>query len=132
MPPDAGAQGPWDTRFVVRDSYAWNFLEDGDNRNRLTALYAETRYAPENLFGRVGRQTVTRVASSVDSTASWVSWGPRPDLRLNGVVGSPVDTIQGLRKIFAGGERRLRERPAGNLRQRVRHRPMGGGATPTG
>ena len=96
-------EGPWDTRFVVRDSFAWNFLEDGDNRNRLTALYAETRYAPENLFGRIGRQTVTSggVIGRFDGLVG--SWGPRPDLRLSGVVGSPVDTIQGLRKIFAGG-----------------------------
>ena len=96
-------EGPWDTRLVVRDSFAWNFLADGDNRNRLTALFAETRYAPENLFARVGRQTVTSggVIGRFDGAVG--SWGPRPDLRLNGVVGSPVDTIQGLTKIFAGG-----------------------------
>jgi hypothetical protein len=96
-------EGPWDTRLVVRDSFAWNFLEDGDNRNRLTALFAETRYAPENLFARVGRQTVTSGGVIGRFDGAVASWGPRPDLRLNGVVGSPVDTIQGLTKIFAGG-----------------------------
>mgnify|MGYP003463547414 CR=1 FL=1 len=52
-------EGPWDTRFVFRDNYTWNFLRDGNNRNRMNALYAETRYAPNSFFARLGRQSAT-------------------------------------------------------------------------
>jgi len=96
-------QGPWDTRVVVRDSYTYSFLNGGSDRNRLTAAYAEGRHAPTNLFGRVGRQTGTSSGVLGRFDGAWLSWAARPDWRLNGVAGAPVDAGPGPDKLFAGG-----------------------------
>jgi tetratricopeptide (TPR) repeat protein len=95
-------QGPWDTRVVVRDSYTYSFLDDGYDRNRLNAAYVESRHAPSNVFGRVGRQTGTSSGVLGRFDGGWLSWGVRQDWRVNGVVGTPVDTGPGPNKLFAG------------------------------
>jgi hypothetical protein len=87
---------------VVRDSYSYSFLDAVDNRNRLTAAYAESRYAPANLFGRFGRQTGTSGGVLGRFDGAWMSWGARPDWRLNAVAGSPADGGPGPNKVFAG------------------------------
>ncbi len=85
-------QGPWDTRMVVRDSYTYSFLDNGKSANQLTAAYVETRNATTNLLGRAGRMTGTSSGVLGRYDGGWISWGMRPDLRINGVVGTPVGT----------------------------------------
>ena len=93
----------WDNRAVVREQYNANFLEGRDNVNKLNALYAEARYLPQQLFGRVGRQSATSngVLGRFDGAVG--AWGFMPNLRAAAVVGQPVDTYAGLSKTFYGG-----------------------------
>ena len=95
-------EGPWDTRFVFRDNYTWNFLRDGNNRNRMNALYAETRYAPNNFFARLGRQSATSGGVLGRFDGLWASIGIGPGNRLNGVAGQPAESTIGPTKTFAG------------------------------
>ena len=93
----------WDSRAVVREQYNANFLEGKDNVNKLNALYAEARYLPNQLFGRMGRQSATSngVLGRFDGAVG--SWGFMPNARVAAVVGQPVDTYAGLDKTFYGG-----------------------------
>ncbi len=95
-------EGPWDTRFVFRDNYTWNFLKNGNNRNRMNALYAETRYAPNNFFARLGRQSATSGGVLGRFDGLWASIGIGPGNRLNGVAGQPAESTLGPTKTFAG------------------------------
>jgi hypothetical protein len=95
-------QGPWDTRLVLRDSYSHSFLAERASRNRLTSAFVESRYAPANAFGRVGRQTGTSAGVLGRFDGAWLSWGVRPDWRINGVAGTPDESGPGPDKVFAG------------------------------
>lgn len=93
----------WDNRAVVREQYNANFVDGKDNVNKLNALYAEARYLPERLFGRIGRQSATSngVLGRFDGAVG--AWGFTPNMRAAAVVGQPVDTYAGLTKTFYGG-----------------------------
>lgn len=92
----------WDNRVVVREQYDANFLSGRDNENKLNALYAEARYLPQQLFGRIGRQSATSngVLGRYDGAIG--AWGFAPNARLGAVVGQPVDSFAGLNKTFYG------------------------------
>jgi tetratricopeptide (TPR) repeat protein len=94
--------GNWDSRFVVRDQYVANFLSGGSNKNWLNALYAETRYLPDQLLARVGRQSATSggVLGLFDGAVG--SWGFLPNYRVNAVVGQPVDNPFNTTSTFYG------------------------------
>jgi hypothetical protein len=110
--------GNWDNRLVVRDQYVANFMSGGSNRNWLNALYAETRYLPNDLMGRFGRQSATSggVLGLFDGAAG--SWGFMPNYRVNAVVGQPVDPPFNTSKTFYGASvdvDRLGDRAGGSL-----------------
>ena len=94
--------GDWDSRFVVRDQYVANFLANGTNKNWLNALYGETRYLPDQLLARVGRQSATSggVLGLFDGAVG--SWGFLPNYRVNAVVGKPVDNPFNTTSTFYG------------------------------
>lgn len=93
----------WDNRAVVREQYNANFVSGKDDENKLNALYAEARYLPERLFGRIGRQSATSngVLGRYDGAVG--SWGFSPNARVGAVLGRPVDQLAGLDKTFYGG-----------------------------
>jgi len=93
----------WDNRAVVREQYNANFVEGKDNVNKLNALYAEARYLPDRLFGRIGRQSATSngVLGRFDGAVG--AWGFTPNARVAAVVGQPVDKYAGMDKTFYGG-----------------------------
>lgn len=95
-------QGPWDNRLVFQDAYTWNFLSGGSNSNRLNALYAETRYEPNNILARFGRQVGTSGGVLGRFDGGLGSWGFLPDWRLGLVGGELVDSPPGVRQTFAG------------------------------
>ena len=87
----------WDNRVVVRDSYLVNFLKGANNSsqnntNQVNTLFAETRYLPAQLMGRIGRQSATSggVLGLFDGAAA--QWGFTDNWRVGGVVGQPADT----------------------------------------
>ncbi len=94
--------GDWDSRFVVRDQYVANFLANASNNNWLNALYAETRYLPNQLMARIGRQSATSggVLGLFDGAVG--SWGFLPNYRVNAVVGQPVDNPFNTTSTFYG------------------------------
>ena len=94
--------GNWDSRMVVRDQYVANFLSNGNNKNWLNALYAETRHLPSQLMARIGRQSSTSggVLGLFDGAVG--SWGFSPNYRFNVVVGQPVDNPFNTTSTFYG------------------------------
>ncbi len=94
--------GNWDSRMVVRDQYVANFLSNGNNKNWLNALYAETRYLPSQLMARIGRQSSTSggILGLFDGAVG--SWGFLPNYRVNAVVGQPVDNPFNTTSTFYG------------------------------
>ncbi len=112
----------WDSRVVVRDSLAADFLRRRnldcpivpdpfnpckDNKgtsydNRLTAAYFETKYQPAQLMGRFGRQSATAggVIGRFDGAVG--QWGFYENWRGNAVVGQTVDATLGGTKTFYG------------------------------
>lgn len=94
--------GNWDSRMVVREQFAANFLSNGSNQNYLNALYGETRYLPKQLMARVGRQSSTSggVLGLFDGAVG--SWGFLPNYRVNAVIGQPVDNPFNTTSTFYG------------------------------
>jgi len=92
----------WDSRVVVRDSYAANFMKFGNNDNRLAAAYVETLHQPTQVFGRFGRQQTTSngVLGLFDGAIG--SWRVNPNWRISAVAGQPVDTGSSTTKTFYG------------------------------
>ena len=112
----------WDSRVVVRDSLASDFLRRANidcptvpdpfnpcdqgkrmtNDNRLTAAYFETKYQPAQLTGRFGRQSATAggVIGRFDGAVG--QWGFYENFRANAVVGQTVDATLGGTKNFYG------------------------------
>ncbi len=95
-------QGPWDSRVVLRDEYAWNFLSGGTNSNRLNSLFAESRYQPTKMLIRAGRQVGTSGGVFGRFDGGLFAWDFRPDWRLGLVGGQLVDTAPGVKQTFAG------------------------------
>jgi hypothetical protein len=115
----------WDNRAVVRDQYTANFLGGQSNENRLTALFAEMKHQPSQLFMRLGRQSATSGGVIGRFDGGVLSWGVSPNFRANAVAGQPVDDSFGLSKTFYGASadiESLASRWSGNLfviRQKV-------------
>lgn len=95
-------QGPWDSRVVLRDEYALNFLSGGSNSNRLSSLFAESRYQPAKMLMRVGRQVGTSGGLFGRFDGGLLAWEFRPEWRLGMVGGQLVDSAPGVKQSFAG------------------------------
>lgn len=81
----------WDHRLVLRDTHTASFLKDQPSRNRLTSLYAESRYDPARITTRFGRQSSTLggILGRFDGAIAGIELWPR--VRLSAVGGRPVD-----------------------------------------
>lgn len=102
---DANARyqsGNWDNRVVFRDIGALSLLSDQPSENRLTALFTDLRYQPQQLAARLGRQTSTTggVLGRFDGGA--FSWGFAPSWRAGLLAGTPSDPVLGQPKQFYG------------------------------
>ncbi|MBP8297329.1 MAG: tetratricopeptide repeat protein [Burkholderiales bacterium] len=102
---DANARyqsGNWDNRVVFRDVGSLSLLSDQSSENRLTALFTDVRYQPQQLAARLGRQTSTSggVLGRFDGGA--LSWGFAPSWRAGVLAGTPSDPVLGERKQFVG------------------------------
>jgi tetratricopeptide (TPR) repeat protein len=91
-----------DMRFVFRDSYAADFMTDGENRNRLSALYFEHRSLARGTSVKLGRQSPTGggVLGRFDGVQA--GYGFTPKWRVNAVVGVPEDELLDSKRYFYG------------------------------
>ena len=87
---------------VFRDIGSLSLLSDQSSENRLTALFTDLRYQPQQLAARMGRQTSTSggVLGRFDGGA--LSWGFAPSWRAGVLAGTPSDPVLGERKQFVG------------------------------
>jgi tetratricopeptide (TPR) repeat protein len=91
-----------DSKFVFRDIHTANFLAGQSNTNRLNSLYYERQNADASLLGRIGRQPGFTGGLQGTFDGLWAGYTTVPGLRLNGVVGRPVEFFAIQRKNFAG------------------------------
>jgi Outer membrane lipoprotein len=91
-----------DMRFVFRDSYSADLRTSGRNKNRLSALYFDYKSIADNYNFRVGRQSPTGggVLYRFDGLQAGYTFAPK--WRVNGVVGSPTDTLLDTQRHFYG------------------------------
>jgi tetratricopeptide (TPR) repeat protein len=85
--------GDWDSRMTFRDTYDYSLLKSQPNRERMSALYAETNYRPGRGTLRVGRQTATIGGVLGRFDGAWAGYGITPRLRLNALGGRAVDEL---------------------------------------
>jgi len=80
-----------ENRIVFRDTNLQNFLDGGEDRNRLSAAYYDYAYKPRGLSARIGRQPPD--GGGVPGRFDGVTLGyrPRPALRLNALAGQVVN-----------------------------------------
>ena len=108
-----------DTRLVFRDSYTHSFLENRTSFNRLNAAYYEYRGLQNGLSTRLGRQVGLTGGLPARFDGAHGGLDLSPTLRVNAVVGSPVEypkidsrrTFYGLNLDFAN----VADRWSGNL-----------------
>lgn len=81
-----------DSRWVFRDTASYNFLPNGDDRNRVTAAYYDYKYKPADFAARLGRQpgSGNGVLGRFDGVTT--SYGIAPRWRIGAVAGTPVDS----------------------------------------
>ena len=96
-----------DTRIAFRDMYNLNFLPGQRTENRLDLAYIEQNSRNHTYMYRLGRQSGTGGGTPGRFDGALAGYNFTPAMRLNGVVGSPVEfTIGGYstgsRKDFAG------------------------------
>lgn len=94
--------GITDTRIVVRDTDAQNFLNRSKSYNRLYSAYVEQTNREAGYFFRAGRQTPTGggVLERFDGINVGYNFGDR--WRINGVAGYPVEFMSPFKKDFYG------------------------------
>lgn len=80
-----------ENRIVFRDTNLQNFLEDGDDRNRLSAAYYDYTYKPRGLSARIGRQPADGGGVPGRFDGLTLGYRPAPSLRLNALGGELVN-----------------------------------------
>jgi hypothetical protein len=99
----ARVRGPdQDSKLVLRDIHTANFLAGQSNTNRLNALYYERQNVDASVLGRIGRQPGFTGGLQGTFDGLWAGYTTTPGLRVNGVVGRPVEFFATQRKNFAG------------------------------
>lgn len=103
--------GITDTRIVVRDTDAQNFLNRDKSYNRLYSAYVEQTNREAGYFFRAGRQTPTGggVLERFDGVNLGYNFGDR--WRINGVAGYPVEFMSPFKKDFYGLSLDLQAQP---------------------
>ncbi len=91
-----------DSKFVVRDILTNNYLQGQDDTNRLYAMYYEHQAADASYLGRFGRQPGYTGGMLGRFDGAWAGYTVAPGLRLNAVVGSPVEFYAAQPKHFVG------------------------------
>lgn len=91
-----------DDRFVLRETWTVNFLDDQDNVSRLTAAYYDHKSKPANWSARLGRQpgNAGGVIGRFDGLTAGKGLTPR--WRLNAVGGLPTDSLSDTKPVFYG------------------------------
>lgn len=91
-----------DMRFVVRDNASADYMPNGTNRNRLTALYFDQRSFVNGTNFRIGRQSPSGggVLYRFDGVQAGYTFAPK--WRVNGVAGKPSDDLLDTQRRFAG------------------------------
>jgi len=84
-------RGEYDNRMVFRDTFTFNFLENGKDYNRLYAAYYELRNRQYEYGGRLGRQPGNSggVLTRFDGLSAGYNFLPK--WRANIVAGTPAD-----------------------------------------
>lgn len=84
-------RGDYDNRVVLRDTYTMNFLDNGNDQNRLYAAYYELRNNQHEFGGRFGRQpgNAGGVLTRFDGLTAGYNFLPK--WRMNVVAGKPAD-----------------------------------------
>ncbi|HEX9625669.1 MAG TPA: tetratricopeptide repeat protein [Acidiferrobacterales bacterium] len=92
----------YDNKFVIRDTHVWNFLDDQDNDNRLSAAYFEHKNRGYDYSMRIGRQSGTGggVLGRFDGISG--GWNFLPQWRINLVAGQLADTKLDTDQVFYG------------------------------
>jgi tetratricopeptide (TPR) repeat protein len=80
-----------DARLVVRDTYAYSFLDTSDTDNNLSAAYLDYRGLRTPLYVRAGRQSGTSGGVSGQFDGVLVGYAFAPKWRVNVVGGMPQD-----------------------------------------
>lgn len=91
-----------DSKFVMRDILTNNYLPGQDDTNRLYAMYYEHQAADASYLGRLGRQPGYTGGMLGRFDGAWAGYTVKPGLRLNAVVGSPVEFYAAQPKHFVG------------------------------
>ncbi|MFA5082756.1 MAG: hypothetical protein WC474_09445 [Hydrogenophilaceae bacterium] len=91
-----------DTRFVLRDTDTRNFLSGQSDVNRLNSAYFERSDKAAGYLVRLGRQTASSGGVLGRFDGAWGGYNLTPSLRVNAVVGYPVEYHVDWRKTFAG------------------------------
>lgn len=81
----------YDNRVVIRDTFAWNFLDNDKNDNQLNSAYFELKNRKYDYLARVGRQSGN--SGGVLGRFDGVQAGYRvsPKWQVNAVAGVPAD-----------------------------------------
>ena len=99
----ARMRGPdQDSKLVLRDIYTSNFLPGQKDINRLYSLFYERQNADASVLTRIGRQPGFTGGLQGSFDGAWAGFTARPGLRVNGVVGKPVEFFPVQSKTFAG------------------------------
>lgn len=82
----------YDNRAVIRDTFAWNFLDNDKNNNRLNSAYFELKNRKYDYSARLGRQPGN--SGGVLGRFDGVQAGYRiaPKWQVNAVAGMPADS----------------------------------------
>ena len=91
-----------DDRFVLRETWTANFLDDQENVSRLTAAYFDHKSRPANWSVRLGRQpgNAGGVIGRFDGLTAGKTLTPR--WRLNAVGGLPTTSLSDTKPVFYG------------------------------
>lgn len=82
-----------DSRFVLRESYTANLEPGKDNKNRLSALYFDSKSLANGTSFRVGRQSPTGGGVLYRFDGLQAGYVFRPKWKINGAAGIPSDDL---------------------------------------
>jgi hypothetical protein len=91
-----------DMRFVFRDAYTADLLNDSKSKERLSALYFDYRSLKLGTSVRIGRQSPNGGGVLYRFDGLSASYAFKPKWKVNAVIGTPTDALLDTRRTFYG------------------------------